>query len=127
MHNLTLTSRNLAKAKANPLNSHCRKALQKAGQPIFPDTLGAPELMEWVLAQKDLPLDEESRFKLSNMVDLIKDKPTMSLTLLEASQPSDEDPFMGELLAETDPVTLGLKLLQRLKSQADNLARSQDG
>jgi hypothetical protein len=126
MHNLTLTSRNLEKAKDNPLNSHCRKALQKAGQPIFPGTLGAPELMEWVLAQKDLPLDEEARFQLGNMVDLIKDKPTMSLTLLEASQSSSEGPLMDELLAETDPVTLGLKLLQKLKSQADNLTTSRD-
>ena len=124
MHNLSMTSRNLEKARSNPLNTHCRNVLQQAGHTLSPATLGAPELMEWTLSQESLPLDEEARFRLQNLVALIRDKPTMSLSLLDAAQSLGDSPDMDDLLAETDPVSLGLKLLQKLEGQVKDLTSS---
>ena len=126
MHNLTLTTRNLEKARSNPLNAHCRTLLQEAGQPVYPATLGAPELMAWTLERPDLPLDETARLGLQDLVALIRDKPTMSLSLLDASKPFEDASDMDELLAETDPVNLGLKLLHKLKAQAEKLTPAPD-
>ncbi|MFO8031760.1 MAG: hypothetical protein R6U22_04385 [Desulfohalobiaceae bacterium] len=121
MHKINLLSRSLEKARSHPLNAHCRKVLEQTGHTLGPNALGAPELMQWTLEQDNLHLDPSLKDRLQEVLDLIQDKPSMSLGLLDAPQPGSNDPGLEELLADEDPRKLGVLLLQRLKSRLSHL------
>ncbi|MFP4392625.1 MAG: hypothetical protein ACLFOA_09485 [Desulfohalobiaceae bacterium] len=121
MHNFGLLSRSLEKARAHPLNTHCRQLLRQVGQDPAPTTLGAPELMEWTLQQDKLDLDQDTRSRLEDLVQLVLDKPSMSLAILDALQPEEKSPELQALLAEEDTMRLGVLLLQRLHERASHL------
>lgn len=103
------------------MNAHCRQLLQQVGQDPAPTALGAPELMEWTLKQDELDLDLDTRSRLEDLVQLILDKPSMSLAILDALQPEEKSPELQVLLAEEDTTRLGVLLLQRLHERASHL------
>lgn len=77
--------------------------------------------MEWTLKQDKLDLDQDTRSRLEDLVQLVLDKPSMSLAILDALQPEEKSPELQALLAEEDTMRLGVLLLQRLHERASHL------
>ena len=120
MHQDQIGQRQLAKARAHPLNAHCRKLLQQAGQEVLPTTVGGPELMEWALEQSE-GLGEEERMQIAPIVEIILDKPTMANRLLLGEEPGKgEDPWIQSFLQEKDPLQAGLSLIRYLQKRSQS-------
>ena len=122
MHSSTISLRQLAKVRKRPLHAHCRHLLQKAGEPVDQGTIGAPELMLWVLHTKRDELDPDSVHYLQEVVHMIQDKPSLVLSLLESS-PGDgqEDSISQDIQTLEDPRQAGFILLKHLKQRMDSL------
>ncbi len=117
MHDKSLNIRQLEKARSHPLNVHCRQVLKLAGQELSEQALGAPELMEWTLKQGKLSIALQHWPQLQELVQLIKDKPTLTLALLDNRTEGEDCSLADALCAERDPYRLGEQLLQRLNMQ----------
>ncbi|MBS3779921.1 MAG: hypothetical protein KGY41_05970 [Desulfovermiculus sp.] len=122
MHSSNISLRQLAKVRKRPLHTHCRLLLQKAGEPVDQGTIGAPELMLWALHNKREELDPDSVHYLQEVVHMIKDKPSLVLTLLEPSTPqTEQEDIYEDVHKREDPQQAGLILLKHLKQRMDSL------
>ena len=122
MHSSNISLRQLAKVRKRPLHAHCRRLLQKAGEPVDQGTIGAPELMLWALHRKREEIDPDSVHYLQEVVHMIKDKPSLVLTLLEPSSAQTEQEDIYEDVSKwEDPQQAGLILLKHLKQRMDSL------
>jgi phosphopantetheine adenylyltransferase len=125
MHALLITQRQLAKIRTRPLHVHCRNLLEKAGQLVNQETIGAPELMLWTLQNKADELHEEDIRHLQEVVHMIQDKPSLVLSLLEPyGQEQQQEEICSEIQAQEDPQEAGVILLKHLKQRIDRFVES---
>ncbi len=124
MHASLLSLRQLAKVRKRPIHVHCRSLLEKAGQTVDQSTIGAPELMLWALHNKRNDLDADSAHSLHEVVHMIKDKPSLVLSLLEPHEDTTETAGLKELCSEQDPTRAGMTLLKHLKERMDRLVET---
>ena len=122
MHGSDITARQLVKVKKRPLHVHCRFLLDKAGVTVDEGTLGAPELMLWTLENKADEVDTHTGYTLREVVDMIKDKPSLVLNLLETQFKNQEhDQSLQDVLLEDQPRKAGILLLKLLKKRMDSM------
>jgi len=124
MQSSLLSLRQLAKVRKRPLHVHCRSLLEKAGQSVDQGTIGAPELMLWALHNKKEELDTDSAHLLHEVVHMIKDKPSLVLSLLEPQENTTDIDGLQELCTEQDPTRAGMTLLKYLKERMDRLVET---
>ena len=118
MHQDNIGQRQLAKARAHPLNAHCRKLLEQAGEQVLPTMVGGPELLEWTLEHAQ-ELGEEERSRLAPLVEMILDKPTMANRLLLGDAEAEaEGSWTQSFLKENDPLQAGLRLTRYLQERS---------
>jgi len=122
MHSSNISLRQLAKVRKRPLHAHCRRLLEKAGEPVDQGTIGAPELMLWALQNKREELDPDSVHYMQEVVHMIKDKPSLVLSLMEPSSAQTEQEDIYEDVHKLEnPQQAGLTLLKHLKLRMDSL------
>ncbi|MFO7802777.1 MAG: hypothetical protein R6V55_10820 [Desulfovermiculus sp.] len=124
MHSSLLSLRQLAKVRERPIHAHCRSLLEKAGQTVDQGTIGAPELMLWALHIKKEELDADAAHNLHEVVHMIKDKPSLVLSLLEPQEDETETEGLKKLCSEQDPTQAGMILLKHLKERMDRLVET---
>lgn len=124
MHTSSITLRQLAKVRKQPLHIHCRHLLEKAGQQVNQWTIGAPELMLWILEAKRKDADPDIDQSFREIVYMIQDKPSLVLSLLEPESQAQQEEVLGEIQEQQDPRHAGLALLRHLKQRMNSLVDS---
>ena len=106
----------IAQARDNPLNRHCRNLLKAAGQPLGKQGLGAPELLQWALEQKEVQLNSKYREAITSQVEsLTQVDPVLATRYLWEKHPEAEDNSLAEQVIQTrEPVQAAEILLEKV-------------